>query len=174
MEKKGTVIGVSGPVVTVRTDVPASMFEVARVGEEGLLGEVIRVDEFSVRIQVYEDTNGLASGAPVFFENDLLSVDLGPGLLGGVFDGIGRPLGVLGKEGIFLPKGARLDSITGNRTYSYTPSVSPGDILSPGDIMGRSGRIPPSGTLSWSRRTRKGAGRHGALRRENIRPGNRW
>lgn len=68
MNKEGTVIGVSGPVVTVRTEVPASMFEVARVGEEGLLGEVIRVDEFSVRIQVYEDTNGLASGAPVFFE----------------------------------------------------------------------------------------------------------
>ncbi|MFA7362685.1 MAG: V-type ATP synthase subunit A [Aminobacteriaceae bacterium] len=142
MNKEGTVIGVSGPVVTVRTEVPASMFEVARVGEEGLLGEVIRVDEFSVRIQVYEDTNGLASGAPVFFENDLLSVDLGPGLLGGVFDGIGRPLGVLGKEGIFLPKGARLESITGSRTFPFTPSVSPGDTLSPGDIIGTVGENP--------------------------------
>ena len=78
MEKKGTVIGVSGPVVTVRTDVPASMFEVARVGEEGLLGEVIRVDEFSVRIQVYEDTNGLASGAPARHPRGRLRQQAGP------------------------------------------------------------------------------------------------
>ncbi len=107
MEKRGKVAGVSGPVVTVIPEKPAAMFEVARVGEEGLLGEVIRIERSCVRVQVYEDTDGIASGAPVVFEDDLLSVDLGPGLLGGVFDGIGRPLDLLGEEGIFLPKGAK-------------------------------------------------------------------
>ncbi len=75
--KKRKVAGVSGPVVTVIPEKPAAMFEVARVGEEGLLGEVIRIERSCVRVQVYEDTDGIASGAPVVFEDDLLSVDLG-------------------------------------------------------------------------------------------------
>ncbi len=136
MEKRGRVVGVSGPVVSVVPERPASMFEVARVGDEGLLGEVIRIERSCVRVQVYEDTDGIASGAPVVFEDDLLSVDLGPGLLGGVFDGIGRPLDLLGEEGIFLPRGAKPDRIKRNCKYGFEPAASPGDVLSPGDLIG--------------------------------------
>lgn len=136
MEKRGKVAGVSGPVVTVIPEKPAAMFEVARVGEEGLLGEVIRIERSCVRVQVYEDTDGIASGAPVVFEDDLLSVDLGPGLLGGVFDGIGRPLDLLGEEGIFLPKGAKAGRRKKGVTFPFEPAAAPGDILSPGDLLG--------------------------------------
>lgn len=136
MEKKGIIVGVSGPVVTVKSEEPACMFEVARVGEEGLLGEVIRIERSCVKIQVYEDTNGLASGAPVFFEDDLLSVDLGPGLLGGVFDGIGRPLDLLGKGDVFLPKGARLSSLGNEPKVRFQPSVDTGSTIVAGDFLG--------------------------------------
>lgn len=136
MIKKGRVIGVSGPVVTVIPDKPAAMFEVARVGEEGLLGEVIRIESSCVRIQVYEDTEGIPTGAPVVFEGDLLSIDLGPGLLGGVLDGIGRPLDLLGEEGVFLPRGAKADVSRRGVKYPFEPSVLPGQVLSAGDVFG--------------------------------------
>ncbi|MGI6251969.1 MAG: V-type ATP synthase subunit A [Aminivibrio sp.] len=136
MEKKGIVTGVSGPVVTVIPERPAAMFEVARVGAEGLLGEVIRVERDCVRIQVYEDTDGIESGSAVVFEDDLLTVDLGPGLLGGVFDGIGRSLEALGAEGIFLHRGARGKPLGEDRAFAFEPAASPGDLLSPGDCIG--------------------------------------
>lgn len=136
MVKKGIVTGVSGPVVTVIPERPAAMYEVARVGREGLLGEVIRIEKNCVRIQVYEDTDGVESGSDVVFEDDLLSVDLGPGLLGGVFDGIGRSLEILGKDGIFLTRGARAKTHGEGVTFPFIPAVSPGAVLSPGDVIG--------------------------------------
>ncbi len=136
MVKKGLVTGVSGPVVTVIPEKPVAMFEVARVGREGLLGEVIRIERDCVRIQVYEDTDGVESGAPVVFEDDLLSMDLGPGLLGGVFDGIGRSLEVLGEEGIFLARGATAKIQKEGRIFPFTPTALSGGLLSPGDVIG--------------------------------------
>ncbi|NLK18923.1 MAG: V-type ATP synthase subunit A, partial [Synergistaceae bacterium] len=136
MVKKGVVTGVSGPVVTVVPEKAVAMFEVARVGKEGLLGEVIRIERDCVRIQVYEDTDGVESGSSVIFEDDLLSVDLGPGLLGGVFDGIGRSLEILGEEGIFLARGASAPTQRRDRTFPFITSVSPGDLLLPGDVIG--------------------------------------
>ncbi len=137
MRKTGVISGISGPVVTVKPRQPVYMFEVTRVGSSGLLGEVIRIQKGSVYVQVYEDTSGLAYGDEVVFEDDLLSVELGPGLLGGVFDGIGRPLRTLGEEGIFLPRGANLPTIGSERVYPYLPALSPGDEVNPGDVMGR-------------------------------------
>ncbi len=142
MDKRGRVVGVSGPVVTVIPERPAAMFEVARVGTEGLLGEVIRIERSCVRVQVYEDTDGIASGAPVVFEDDLLSVDLGPGLLGGVFDGIGRPLDVLGEAGIFLPRGANPGRRNTAGKYAFEPAAAPGDTLSAGDLLGTARENP--------------------------------
>ncbi|HCL78503.1 MAG TPA: V-type ATP synthase subunit A [Synergistaceae bacterium] len=136
VEKKGTVTGISGPVVTAASERSVAMFEVARVGRDRLLGEVIRVERECVRVQVYEDTTGLCVGDEVLFEGGLLSVDLGPGLLGGVFDGIGRPLRPLGRQGVYLPKGAHLDSIGDERAYPFTPMVHPGQSLSSGDFIG--------------------------------------
>jgi V/A-type H+-transporting ATPase subunit A len=136
MVKKGVVTGVSGPVVTVVPEKAVAMFEVARVGKEGLLGEVIRIERDCVRIQVYEDTDGVESGSSVIFEDDLLSVDLGPGLLGGVFDGIGRSLEILGEEGIFLARGASAPTQRKGRTFPFITSVSPGDLLLSGDVIG--------------------------------------
>lgn len=136
MVKKGVVTGVSGPVVTVVPERAVAMFEVARVGKEGLLGEVIRIERDCVRIQVYEDTDGVESGSSVIFEDDLLSVDLGPGLLGGVFDGIGRSLEILGEEGIFLARGASAPTQRRDRTFPFITSVSPGDLLLSGDVIG--------------------------------------
>ena len=137
MKKTGVVTGISGPVVTVKPNQPVYMFEVTRVGPSGLLGEVIRISRGSVFVQVYEDTSGLAYGDPVAFEDDLLSVELGPGLLGGVFDGIGRPLEALGKDGIFLPRGANLPSIGTDIAYPFHPVLSVGEETAPGDVIGR-------------------------------------
>ena len=136
MEKRGMVTGISGPVVSVRPERPVSMFEVARVGQSGLLGEVIRIGRSGVQVQVYEDTTGLCLGEHVLFEDDLLSVLLGPGILGGVFDGIGRRLETLGQRGIFLPKGASVASIEDSRRFPFVPRVQKGDEVGPGDVIG--------------------------------------
>ena len=161
MIKKGRVTGVSGPVATVIPEEPVAMFEVARVGKEGLLGEVIRIESSCVRIQVYEDTEGIPTGAPVIFEGDLLSIDLGPGLLGGVLDGIGRPLDLLGEEGVFVPRGAKADVHRRDVKYPFEPTALPGQILWGGDVFGaiqenssflHSAMTPPNqapGKISW-------------------------
>jgi len=112
------------------------MFEVARVGQEELIGEVVRLRGDVVDIQVYEETMGLRTGEPVWFSGELLSVELGPGLLGNVLDGIGRPLVPLGREGIFLPRGARRDTLDREASWAFTPKVTPGDRVDPGDILG--------------------------------------
>ena len=94
-EKIGTVTWINGPVVRVRGSRQVKMLEVVEVGEEHLIGEVIGLDDDLMTIQVYEETAGMRPGAPVFGTGLPLSVELGPGLLRSIFDGIQRPLPVI-------------------------------------------------------------------------------
>lgn len=132
----GNITGISGPVIGAVTYTPIKMFEVAYIGHSKLLGEVIRIKGDRVDIQVYEGTSGLTKGEPVIFTGELLAVDLGPGILGSVFDGIGRPLEILGKDSIYLKKGIHLPAIDSRKKWYFTPSIKEGEIVTPGTFIG--------------------------------------
>lgn len=136
MNKTGSVIGISGPVVRATADFPVRMFEIARAGLDALLGEVIRIRDGAVDIQVYEETSGMRIGEPVSFSGELLSVELGPGLLGSVLDGIGRPLARLASEGLYIGRGANVRTLDANREWLFSPIVGPGDEIGPGEAVG--------------------------------------
>ncbi len=126
-----TITWISGPVLRATTRRPFQVNEAALVGRQRLLGEVIRIDGAAVVIQVYEDTTGLRPGDPISATGAALSVRLGPGLLGNIFDGLLRPLIGLGRyvqPGISPPDD--------QRTYPFKPSISLGDQLKPGAVIG--------------------------------------
>src|SRR5574341_1008225 len=107
MTTQGTIIKIAGPAVIARGIPGARMYDLVRVGTEGLLGEIIRLDGETAFIQVYEDTSGLHFGEPVVSTETPLVVELGPGLLTGIFDGIQRPLAAIRKQkGDFIARGA--------------------------------------------------------------------
>lgn len=135
-KKTGTIKRVSGPVVeAVGLDV--NMSDIVRVGNEQLMGEVIRIDEASCIIQVYEDTTGVRPGEPVVNTNLPLSVEVGPGLLGSIYDGIQRPLQILEKEmGHFIKRGVDADGIDHKKKWKFTAKVKKGDQVSQGQVLG--------------------------------------
>ena len=137
LKRTGTIVGISGPVVKAEVDFNVRMFEVVQVGSEQLIGEVIRIQSKCAFIQVYEDTSGLCSGEPVSFTSILLNITLGPGLLGSVLDGIGRPLTKLGETGIFLPRGNSSAPLDERRKWKFIPSVASGTRVEPGSIIGK-------------------------------------
>jgi V/A-type H+-transporting ATPase subunit A len=135
----GRVVGINGNLVTVAFDKPVMQNETAycRVGELGLKSEVIRVRGDVADMQVFEDTTGLKIGDPVEFSGELLSVELGPGLLGSVFDGLQNPLPDLAEEaGFFLQRGVYLPPLDREKKWNFTPSVKAGDVLKAGDAVG--------------------------------------
>ncbi len=135
---KGYVTGVNGNLVSVRVEGSIRKNEVGYilVGDSRLKGEVIRVNGSTVSMQVYEMTNGIKVGDIVEFTGELMSVQLGPGLLTQVFDGLQNPLPELAEEcGFFLKRGVYLDPIP-NRSWDFTPCVKPGDQVFPGDAVG--------------------------------------
>lgn len=133
----GRLVAISGSVVRAETDEAVGLGEVARVGDQGLLGEVIALDGRSVTIQVYEETAGLAPGAPLHVTGSPLQVELGPGLLGGVFDGVQRPLERLAQtQGDFLGRGQRAAALDRNRRWEFTPRLSPGVEVAAGMLLG--------------------------------------
>ncbi len=136
--KTGRVAGVNGNLVKVLFDETVIKNEVGfiLVGKERLKGEVIRVIEKVADLQVYEDTSGIKVGDEVVFSGELLSVELGPGLLTQVYDGLQNPLPELAKEcGFFLQRGVYLDPIPNNE-WDFTPSRKVGDTLKSGDSFG--------------------------------------
>src|SRR5574340_662659 len=134
---QGSIIRVAGPVVVAKDLLGAQMYEVVRVGALGLIGEVIRVEGDRVTIQVYEDTAGLRVGDPVESSGAPLQVELGPGLLGSIFDGVQRPLPILREQaGDFISRGITSSAVDRNTKWAFAPSVRAGDAVGPGDLLG--------------------------------------
>ncbi|WP_049901827.1 ATP synthase subunit A [Halococcus agarilyticus] len=132
----GTIASVSGPVV-VATDLGARMNDVVYVGDEGLMGEVIEIEGNRTTIQVYEETSNVAPGEPVANTGEPLSVDLGPGMLYSIYDGVQRPLDVLEDQmGAFLDRGVDAPGIDLEAEWEFTPTVEEGDEIGAGDVVG--------------------------------------
>jgi V/A-type H+-transporting ATPase subunit A len=133
----GHVVAVNGALVRVRTTTPLALRDVAYVGDERLIAEVIGLEGDVASLQVYEETAGLAPGAPVVSSGGPLAVDLGPGLLGRVFDGIQRPLDRLAEaEGDFLGRGRRAAALDQDRLWEFTPQLAAGAAVRGGETLG--------------------------------------
>lgn len=133
---KGKIIKVSGPLVQAEGMKASKMFDVVRVGEDKLVGEIIRLDGEIASIQVYEETEGLRVGDPVLDTGEPLVVELGPGLLSNIFDGIQRPLSRLEEKGDFIFRGIQMPSLDREKKWEFKPAVKKGDSIEEGDIIG--------------------------------------
>jgi V/A-type H+-transporting ATPase subunit A len=137
MATQGTIIKIAGPAVIARGIPGARMYDLVRVGNERLLGEIIRLDREAAFIQVYEDTSGLQVGEPVVSTETPLSLELGPGLLTSIFDGIQRPLqSIRTQTGDFIARGAVTEALDRKKRWTFTPTVKPGAKVGPGDVVG--------------------------------------
>ena len=156
--RQGSVVKISGPTVVARGLEEASLYELVSVGEEGLAGEIIRIRAGLATIQVYEDTNGLGLGEPVVGSGEPLTVELGPGLLGQIFDGVERPLHALASlSGDFIRRGLA------------HPAARPGEALAL-RAAGARRRGDRRGARRWGRSARRGASRTGCSSRPGSRP----
>ncbi|WMW24423.1 ATP synthase subunit A [Methanolobus sediminis] len=136
MEMKGEIYRVAGPVVTIMGIKP-KMYDVVHVGHEGLMGEVIRIKGDKATVQVYEDTSGIKPGEPVVNTGMSLSVELGPGLLESIYDGIQRPLKVLQeKMGDFISRGVTANGLDREKVWEFKPVVTSGDSVKGGQTIG--------------------------------------
>jgi V/A-type H+/Na+-transporting ATPase subunit A len=157
----GTVVWINGPVIKAKGSLDIGMLELVEVGEEHLVGEVIGLDGDTITIQVYEETSGMAPGAPIYGTGMPLSVELGPGLLGSIFDGVQRPLPVLEmRSGSFINRGAQLTPLYHKSHWNWSPCVNVGDPVRGGTILGvvpetqafeHRVMVPPDvqGTVTW-------------------------
>ena len=135
-KNEGVIYRISGPVVTA-TGIEARMYEVVRVGHEKLMGEVIEIHGEQSVIQVYEDTSGIRPGEPVLSTGQTLSVQLGPGLLTQIYDGIQRPLQTLEEVmGVFITRGVDADGLDLKKKWEFVPTASTGDEVKGGQVIG--------------------------------------
>jgi V/A-type H+-transporting ATPase subunit A len=137
VREDGIIESVSGPVVQA-VDLDARMNDVVYVGSEGLMGEVIEIEGDITTIQVYEETSGVGPGEPVENTGEPLTVDLGPGLLDSIYDGVQRPLDVLESKmnSAFLDRGVDAPGIDLEKEWSFEATVDAGDEVEPGDVVG--------------------------------------
>lgn len=141
----GKVVRIAGPVVGITGLGVVRLFDVVQVGQAGLIGEVIRLDKNLTTVQVYEDTSGLRVGEPVINTGLPLVAELGPGLLGSVYDGLQRPLSSLGTQtGAFLERGLAAPPLSLEKKWAFNPQVSVGQQVKPGDVLGV---VPESRTV---------------------------
>ena len=134
---EGTVIKVSGPLVVARGLSGSRMYEMVRAGKLGLFGEIIEIKGDSYSIQVYEETEDIAPGEPVEPTGLPLSVELGPGLLKSIYDGVQRPLDILQSHyGNFIVRGAESPALDRAKKWDFKPTASVGDEVGPDDILG--------------------------------------
>ena len=134
---KGTIVKVSGPLVVAEGMRDANMFDVVRVSDKRLIGEIIEMHGDRASVQVYEETSGIGTGEPVESTGEPLSVELGPGLIGSIFDGIQRPLDdIMAICGNNLERGVEVAALKRNREWQFDPCVKPGDEVQTGDIVG--------------------------------------
>ena len=138
-DTKAKVVGINGNMVTIEFDGNVAMNEVGYVNVDGkkLKGEVIRIRGNKAQMQIYEMTQGIQGGDEVELTGDLLSVELGPGLLGQTFDGLQNPLPLVAeKAGFFLERGVYVDPLPRDVKWEWTPCVKPGDKILRGDAIG--------------------------------------
>ncbi|MBU3189434.1 V-type ATP synthase subunit A [Clostridium bowmanii] len=135
--KIGKIVKVSGPLVVAKDMDEANIYDVVKVGEKGLIGEIIEMRGDRASIQVYEETSGLGPGDPVVTTGEPLSVELGPGLMESMFDGIQRPLeAIRAIAGNFLTKGVNVPSLDRSRKWNFVPNAKIGDEVSAGFAIG--------------------------------------
>ena len=133
----GVILKVSGPLVIATGMRDANMYDVVRVSKERLIGEIIEMHGDRASIQVYEETSGLGPGEPVESTGEPMSVELGPGLIGSIFDGIQRPLDeIMKRTGNNLTRGIEIASLSRDRKWSFEPAVAIGAEVIGGDIIG--------------------------------------
>ncbi len=134
---KGSISRISGPVVIAGGMAGSMMYDVVKVGKYALSGEIIRLERDMAVIQVYEDSTGLSIGEPVENTGQPLSVELGPGLISSIYDGVQRPLPVLAKmSGSFISKGISVPGLDRNVKWDFVPLVKQGEQVSEGDVLG--------------------------------------
>jgi len=135
--QEGKIVRISGPVIEADNMRGAKMYDVVRVGDENLIGEIIRLNGDVATIQVYEDTNGLKPGEKVISTDMPLSVELGPGLLTNIYDGIQRPLPAIYEEtGDFISRGVEAYAIDRKKKWHFKPVAKSGDKVSGCDVIG--------------------------------------
>ena len=137
MQKQGTIIKVSGPLVVAKGMEGAKMYEVVRVSEKKLIGEIIGINGDEVSVQVYEETSGVGPGEPVYATGETMQVELGPGLLESIYDGIQRPLKDLEKAaGAYITRGIDVPGLDYDRKWDLKAVKNVGDSVVPGEILG--------------------------------------
>ena len=137
--KYGKIYKVAGPLVVAEKMSGSKMYELVKVGWEKLVGEIIKLEGDTASIQCYEDTSGLTVGDPVLRTESPLSVELGPGILETIYDGIQRPLETIADmtKSVYVPKGVDVPALHGDKKWEWNPAdLQEGDIISGGDIMG--------------------------------------
>jgi len=138
--QQGNIFSVSGPVIVAENMIGCAMYELCKVGHDQLVGEVIRIEADKATIQVYEETAGVTVGDPVVRTGKPLSVELGPGLMETIYDGIQRPLKGISdaSKSIYIPRGIDVPSLDREKKWDFTPSdkFKEGDHITGGDVFG--------------------------------------
>ena len=160
-EQTGVIAKVAGPLIVATGMADVQMYDVVRVSEKRLIGEVIELRDDRASIQVYEETAGLGPGEPVYSTGEPLSVELAPGLIEGIFDGIQRPLEVIFEQaGDRITRGIDVPKLNREKKWQFVPVAKVGDTLTGGDVLGtvqetpavvQKIMVPPniSGTVEW-------------------------
>ncbi len=135
---EGFIAKISGPLVIAKGMAGACMFDVVRVGNAGLVGEIIELKDDTASVQVYEETSGLKPGEPVVSTGEPLSVELGPGLIEEFFDGIQRPLESIERtaESPYILRGISVPAVSRTKKWEFVPAIGAGVKVAPGDILG--------------------------------------
>ena len=137
MQENGKIIKVSGPLIIAENMADCKMYDVVRVSDKRLIGEIIELRGDKASIQVYEETSGLGPGENVYSTGHPLSVELGPGLIEGIYDGIQRPLNVLKEQsGDRIARGVDVPALDHSKVWQFKPAAAVGQIVSHGDILG--------------------------------------
>jgi V/A-type H+-transporting ATPase subunit A len=141
--KHGKIIRVAGPLVVASGCLGAKMYDMVKIGELRLIGEIIELKEDKAYIQVYEDTTGIGPDEPVYLTGMPLSVELGPGLVSSIYDGIQRPLDIIREiEGDYVTRGIEVPSLDREKEWTFFPHVEKGQKVVSGDILGEVEETP--------------------------------
>ncbi|MCX7778856.1 MAG: V-type ATP synthase subunit A [Patescibacteria group bacterium] len=135
--QEGFIKKISGPLVIGKKMTGVKMYDLAKVSEKKLIGEIIKIEGDEAAIQVYEETAGLGPGEPIYLEGKPLTVELGPGLISSIYDGIQRPLNLMREEfGDYISRGIELPALERNKKWDFQPKVKKGEEVEAGDILG--------------------------------------